>query len=38
MLTCSIIVAVIVATVTWIEVAAVTGMLGLASAAYLFRR
>jgi amino acid transporter len=38
MLTCSIIVAVIVATVTWIEMAAVTGMLGLASAAYLFRR
>jgi APA family basic amino acid/polyamine antiporter len=37
-LTCAIIVAVIVATVTWIEVAAVAGVMGISTAVYLLRR
>ena len=37
-LTCAIIVAVIVATVTWIEVAAVAGAMAISTAVYLLRR
>jgi basic amino acid/polyamine antiporter, APA family len=37
-LTCVIIVAVIIATVTWIEIAAVAGVMGISAAVYLLRR